>query len=116
MEPPQYLVVAFHHRELPGDFDINHPGIAARRLAREKFGLLEADFDPAYAGHCGGGDGQGFVFEVQVSARAAARIDRERHPDLIAVFEAPPPMDFQFGALDPKDLPPIKRKPGGPRP
>ena len=115
MEPPQYLVVAFHHRELPEDFDISRPGVAARRLAREKFGLLESDFDPAYAGHCGGDDGRGFIFEVQVSARTAARIERERHPDLIAVFEPLPPMDFQFGAHDP-DLPPVRRKPGGPRP
>jgi hypothetical protein len=115
MEPPKYLLIAFSNNELPVDLDINNPGAVARRLAQDKFSLAPDELDPSYPGHCGGYDGRGFIFEVQVKSLAAHRIEKMNHPDVRAIFDPMPSNDFSVGALDPKDMPPaVKKKFGGP--
>jgi len=114
MEPPQYYVVAFHNKELPVDFNFKNGDEVVRRVAKEKFGLTDADFNPKPTGHVGGSDGKGYVMEIELKAYSAHLLEKKHHPDVMAVFEPLPPPDYHFGARDPKDLP--KKKFSGPKP
>jgi hypothetical protein len=52
------------------------------------------------------------VFEVQVTAAAAAKLKAEAHPDVMMVIDPMPKQNFAFGARDPKELKKFK----GPKP
>lgn len=112
MEPPKYQVIVFTHPEMPMFLGHETPSGTVTRLARTKFGFDHADFDPAAPAHCAGMDKGKYVFEVQVTAAAAAKLKAEAHPDVLLVCDPQPKRDFGFGARDPKELKKFK----GPRP
>lgn len=112
MEPPKYQVVVFTHPEMPMFLGHETPSGTVQRLARTKFGLDPADFDPSSPAHCAGLDRGKYVFEVQVTAASAQKLKAEAHPDVLMVIDPLPPRDFAFGARDPKELKKFK----GPRP
>lgn len=112
MEPPKYQVVVFTHPEMPVFLGHETPSGTVTRLARTKFGFDHADFDPSHSGHCAGMDKGKYVFEVQVTAAAAAKLQKDGHPDVVMVIDPQPKHNFAFGARDPRELKKFK----GPRP
>jgi hypothetical protein len=114
MEPPKHQVVVFTHPEMPMFLGHETPSGTITRLAKTKFGFDNADFDPAGKAHCAGMDKGKYVFEVQVTAAAAAKLQAQKHPDVVLVCDPLPPMNHAFGARDPKELQRLKK--GGPKP
>lgn len=94
-----------------------HVDATVRRAATKKFYLTDAEFKPDTAPvHVGtkdfldidAGSNRTFhIYDVQVTADAAKRIESERHNDLMLVYTAPTTTRAQWGAKPPHNAPGI---------
>ncbi|MEZ0223754.1 MAG: hypothetical protein ACAH83_04310 [Alphaproteobacteria bacterium] len=84
---PEYQNVAFFTQTMPDYFDEKNPGASAIRLAGEKFGFADADFNPKHTGRFYGQGKYGYTFEVQIKFTLAQVLASKQHPDILNIFE-----------------------------
>jgi hypothetical protein len=83
----EYQNVSFFVPQLPEYFDAKNPGAAAIKLAMEKFGFADVDFNPKHTGRYYGPGKYGQVFEVQLKFVLAQTLSAKNHPDILNIFE-----------------------------
>lgn len=84
---PEYQNVAFFTPAMPEYFDTKNPGASAIRLATEKFGFTDVDFNPKHTGRFYGQGKYGYTFEVQIKFTLAQVLAAKCHPEVLNIFE-----------------------------
>jgi hypothetical protein len=83
----EFQFISFFTNVIPEYCDRKAPAGCAMRLARELFGLAEADFNPKHTGRFYGQGKYGFTFEVQVKNAQAQTLAGKNHPNVYHIYE-----------------------------